>query len=77
VSFDGDKKTLSQHLQAALENYLHALSGFARQTENYQITISYIISTIRAFHNELGIQGQNLALSKLPGQLLPDVLPKL
>ena len=77
VSFDGDKKTLSQHLQAALENHLHALSGFARQTENYQITISYIISTIRAFHNELGIQGQNLALSKLPGQLLPDVLPKL
>jgi tetratricopeptide (TPR) repeat protein len=77
VSFDGDKKTLSQHLQAALENHLHALSGFARQTENYQITISYIINTIRAFHNELGIQGQNLALSKLPGQLLPDVLPKL
>ncbi|MEI6443815.1 MAG: tetratricopeptide repeat protein [Nostocales cyanobacterium ELA583] len=77
VSFNGDKKTLSQHLEAALENHLHALSGFDRQTENYQTTISYIISTIQAFHNELGIQGQNLALSKLPGQLLPDVLPKL
>jgi tetratricopeptide (TPR) repeat protein len=77
VSFIGDKKTLSQHLEAALENHLHALSGFDRQTENYQTTISYIINTIRAFHNKLGIQGQNLALSKLPGQLLPDVLPKL
>jgi hypothetical protein len=68
---------LSQQLEAALENHLQALSGFDRQTENYQTTISYIISTIRAFHNELGIQGQILALSKLPGHLLPNVLPKL
>ncbi|MFN7853463.1 MAG: tetratricopeptide repeat protein, partial [Dolichospermum sp.] len=77
LSFNGDKKMLSQQLEAALENHLQALSGFDRQTENYQTTISYIISTIRAFHNELGIQGQNLALSKLPGHLLPNVLPKL
>jgi tetratricopeptide (TPR) repeat protein len=77
LSFNGDKKMLSQQLEAALENHLQALSGFDRQTENYHTTISYIISTIRAFHNELGIQGQNLALSKLPGHLLPNVLPKL
>jgi tetratricopeptide (TPR) repeat protein len=77
LSFNGDKKTLSQHLEAALENHLHALSGFDRKTENYQTTIGYIVNTIRTFHNELGIQGQNLALSKLPGQLLPDVLRKL
>ena len=77
LSFNGDKKTLSQHLEAALENHLHALSGFDRKTENYQTTIGYIVNIIRTFHNELGIQGQNLALSKLPGQLLPDVLRKL
>ncbi|BAZ84459.1 tetratricopeptide repeat protein [Dolichospermum compactum] len=77
LSFNGDKKTLSQHLEAALENHLHALSGFDTKTENYQTTIGYIVNTIRTFHNELGIQGQNLALSKLPGQLLPDVLRKL
>jgi len=77
LSFNGDKKMLSQQLEAALENHLQALSGFDRQTENYHTTISYIISTIRAFHNELGIQGQILALSKLPGHLLPNVLPKL
>jgi hypothetical protein len=56
---------------------LSALIGFDRETENYQTTIGYIISIIRVFHNELGIQGQNLALSKLPGQLLPDILQKL
>ncbi|MDK2409237.1 tetratricopeptide repeat protein [Aphanizomenon sp. PH219] len=77
LSFNGDKKTLSQHLEAALENHLHALSGFDRKTENYQTTIGYIVNIIRTFHNELGIQGQNLALSKLPGQLLPDILRKL
>jgi hypothetical protein len=35
------------------------------------------VKTIRAFQNELGIQGQNLALSKVPAQLLPEILSKL
>ncbi|MFM7408627.1 MAG: tetratricopeptide repeat protein [Cuspidothrix sp.] len=77
VAFNCDKKMLSQALESALENHLQALTGFAKETENYQTTISHIINTIRTFHNELGIQGQNLALSKLPGQLLPNILPKL
>lgn len=77
VGFNGDKKMLSRHLEAALENHLQALNGFTKQTENYQITINHIIKTIRTFHNELGIQGQNLALSKLPGYLLADILGKL
>ncbi|MDB9458999.1 tetratricopeptide repeat protein [Dolichospermum circinale CS-545/17] len=75
--FNGDKKMLSRHLEAALENHLQALNGFTKQTENYQITINHIIKIIRTFHNELGIQGQNLALSKLPGYLLADILTKL
>ncbi|MDB9466749.1 tetratricopeptide repeat protein [Dolichospermum circinale] len=77
VGFNGDKKMLSRHLEAALENHLQALNGFTKQTENYQITINHIIKIIRTFHNELGIQGQNLALSKLPGYLLSDILTKL
>ncbi|MBR8837157.1 MAG: tetratricopeptide repeat protein [Stigonema ocellatum SAG 48.90 = DSM 106950] len=75
--FNGDKATRSQHLEAALDNHLQALSRLIKPSEPYQITINYIVKTIRAFHNELGIQGQNLALSKLPGQLLPEILPKL
>ncbi|MBE9234147.1 tetratricopeptide repeat protein [Cuspidothrix issatschenkoi LEGE 03284] len=77
VAFNRDKKMLSLALESALENHLQALTGFAKETENYQTTISHIINTIRTFHNELGIQGQNVALSKVPGQLLPDILPKL
>ena len=77
IAFNRDKKTLSPALESALENHLQALTGFAKETENYQTTISHIINTIRTFHNELGIQGQNVALSKLPGQLLPKILPEL
>ncbi|GAX36605.1 tetratricopeptide repeat protein [Nodularia sp. NIES-3585] len=76
-SFTGDKAASSQHLEAALNNHLQALNGFSQQPEAYQTTFSYVVKTIRAFHSQLGIQGQNLALSKVPGHLLPEVLPKL
>ncbi|OKH38589.1 tetratricopeptide repeat protein [Calothrix sp. HK-06] len=77
VYYDGNKNERSQHLEVALENHLQALNGMSKQPETYQTTLSYIIKTIREFHNELGIQGQNLALSKVPGSLLPEILPKL
>ncbi|HYW19144.1 MAG TPA: tetratricopeptide repeat protein [Nodularia sp. (in: cyanobacteria)] len=76
-SFHGDKAASSQHLQSALNHHLQALNGFSQKSEAYQTTFSYIVKTIRAFHAELGIQGQNLALSQIPGHLLPEVLPKL
>ncbi|AFZ26690.1 hypothetical protein Cylst_4620 [Cylindrospermum stagnale PCC 7417] len=75
--FNGNKKALSKHLEAALDNHLQALNGLSEQPEAYQATFTYVIKTIRTFHNELGIQGQNLALSKVPGHLLPEILPKL
>ena len=75
--FNGDKAARSQHLEAALDNHLQALNGLSKPSEAYQTTLNYIVKTIRAFHNELGIQGQNLALSKIPGQLLPEILPRL
>ncbi|BAY34924.1 tetratricopeptide domain-containing protein (plasmid) [Nostoc carneum NIES-2107] len=75
--FNTDKKVRSQHLEAALENHLHALNGLSKQSEAYQTTFSYIVKTVRAFHSELGIQGQNQALSKVPSHLLPEILPKI
>ncbi len=76
-SFNGDKATRSQHLETSLDNHLQALNGLSKQPEAYQTTFTYVVKTIRAFHNELGIQGQNLALSKVPSQLLPEILSKL
>ncbi|MEM6754074.1 MAG: tetratricopeptide repeat protein [Cyanobacteria bacterium P01_C01_bin.38] len=75
--FTEDKKVRSQYLEKALDNHLQALSGMSEESEAHQSTISYIVKTIRGFHSELGIQGQNVALSKVPGQLLPEILPKL
>ena len=75
--FKGDKSTRSEHLETSLENHLRALNGLNKQPDAYQTTLAYVVKTIRAFHNELGLQGQNLALSKVPGQLLPEILPKL
>ncbi|MEJ6481360.1 tetratricopeptide repeat protein [Nostoc punctiforme UO1] len=76
-SFHGDKATHSQHLEVALDYHLQALNGLSKQSEAYQTTFIYVVKTIRAFHNELGIQGQTLALSKVPSQLLPEILSKL
>ena len=75
--FTKDKKIRSQFLERALENHLQALTGISQESETHQSTIGYIVKTIRGFHDELGIQGQNVALSKIPGQLLPEILPKL
>lgn len=75
--FTEDKKVRSQYLEKALDNHLQALSGMNNESEAHQSTLVYIVKTIRGFHDELGIQGQNLALSKVPGQLLPEILPKL
>jgi tetratricopeptide (TPR) repeat protein len=75
--FTVDKAARSQHLEACLENHLQALNGLSKQPEAYQTTFAYVVKAVRAFHNEFGIQGQNIALSKVPGQLLPEILPKL
>lgn len=76
-SFNGDQNQRSHHLEAALDNHLQALNGLSKQPDAYQATFAYVVKTIRAFHDELGIQGQNLALSKVPSHLLPEILPKL
>ncbi|MBD2484412.1 tetratricopeptide repeat protein [Planktothrix sp. FACHB-1365] len=46
-------------------------------TEHHQTTLSYLLRTIRAFYNESGLQGQNQALSQIPGHLLPEILRAL
>lgn len=75
--YQGDKSDRTQHLESSLDNHLQALNGLSKQPDAYQATLTYIVKTVRAFHSELGFQGQNLALSKVPGQLLPEILPKI
>ena len=67
----------STHLEAALHHHIKACTGVAVQSDSYQTALSYIVKTIRTFYDEGGITGQSLALSKVPGQLLPEILPRL
>ncbi|NET73324.1 MAG: tetratricopeptide repeat protein, partial [Sphaerospermopsis sp. SIO1G2] len=75
--FSGDEKALSEYLESALENHAKALAGLGKNPEAYQATFNHIIKIIRTFYSELGIQGQNLALSKVPSNLIPNILPQL
>ncbi|MBW3584742.1 MAG: tetratricopeptide repeat protein [Cyanobacteria bacterium 0813] len=49
----------------------------SQAADSRQTALSYIVKTIRAFYSECGLPGQNLALSKVPGDLLPEILRKL
>ncbi len=64
-------------LESALSQHLQALQGWEPLSDFYQATLDYITQTTRAFHSEFGIQGQTLALSKIPANLLPEVMRKL
>ncbi|HBB32432.1 MAG TPA: hypothetical protein DDZ80_14295 [Cyanobacteria bacterium UBA8803] len=75
--FSLDEAAKSSHLEAALEQHGQACSASAAQSDAYETALTYIIKTIRLFYQERGIAGQNLALSKVPGQLLPAILPRL
>lgn len=48
-----------------------------RDAEAQQVALSCIVKTIRAFYSECGLQAQNSALSKVPGDLLPEILRAL
>jgi len=77
------------HLEAALENHLVAYTGWQKlfaspnfpsgkpKSESHQTALAYIVKTIRALYQKFGLEGQNFALSKLPGDLLPEILRRL
>lgn len=75
--FSLNKAAKSAHLEAALNQQLLACQGVEPQSDAYQTNLNYIVKTIRAFYQECGISGQNMALSKVPGQMLAKILPRL
>ena len=70
-------KVKTKHLEAAMQSHLQALQEAAPETDNYNNTFNYIVNTVRVFYREGGIDGQNKALSQVPGGLLPKILPML
>lgn len=62
-------------LQTALHHHLQALQS--SPPDQRQTTIAYIVQTVRSSYSQGGLSGQNSALSMIPGNLLPEILPQL
>ncbi|MEM8602314.1 MAG: hypothetical protein AAGF24_00575 [Cyanobacteria bacterium P01_H01_bin.121] len=72
-----DPTLVEQSLQAALENHLKALDGWQQQPSLAAIALNCLAQSIRAYYEIWGAEGQAKALSSVPAQLLPDLLPRL
>jgi tetratricopeptide (TPR) repeat protein len=72
-----DSITQSAYLESAMRHHIQAYQGWAPRPDLQPTAFSCMVQTCRAFYSQLGMVGQNLALSMIPGQLLPEVLPKL
>jgi tetratricopeptide (TPR) repeat protein len=75
--FDNGQASKLAHLEASLYAHLQALAGSEANSDLHHTAFNAIIKTVQGFYQEGGINGQNSALSQLPGQLLPDILPHL
>ena len=71
------KTQKTQHLETALHHHLQAFQGWENQPDFHKTALNFILQTIRAIYTETGISGQNQALSKLPPNLLPQIMQKL
>ncbi|MGD1713850.1 tetratricopeptide repeat protein [Dapis sp. BLCC M172] len=73
-----DKYSQISNLEAALEHHLLGHSEIPETNMNEiqgeEASINYILRIIRIFYSKYGIEGQNLALSKIPSNLLPKIL---
>lgn len=67
----------SGYLETALQHHVQALHGWQTNSDFYSNALSAIVQTVRTFHDRFGIQGQTLALSRVPANLLPIIMKEL
>lgn len=66
-----------RHLELALNHHVAALQGWQQKPQLRQTALGHIIKTMRALYRRSGLSGQNVALSMVPADLLPEILPRL
>jgi len=66
-----------RHLELALQHHVQAFQGWQQKPQLRQTALGHMIKTIRALYRRNGLAGQNLALSMVPADLLPELLPRL
>ena len=79
IDSESTSSSVKTALSHALEHHLKAWKGWQEkaQTDLAKNALTHIVQTIRAFYNFFGVQGQNIALSQIPGEILPEVMPRL
>jgi tetratricopeptide (TPR) repeat protein len=76
---DSESTSATTDLSHALEHHLKAWKGWQEKAEIdlAKNALTHIVQTIKAFYNLFGVEGQNIALSQIPGEILPEVMPRL
>lgn len=67
----------TEHLERALSHYLTALEGWQNDPQRSQLIQVALMHNIRLQFQIRGLEGQNAALSRIPGQMLAAILPRL
>lgn len=65
------------HLDQALLHYLSALEGWRSLPDRMALLKTALVHNVRLQYQLRGLEGQTAVLSKIPGELLPDILPQL
>ncbi len=72
-----DATSRTQSLETALQHHLHAMQGWTNQPDYANTAMGYLVQTVRAFYTQFGMKGQSIALSRVPANLLPELMQKL
>ena len=64
-------------LETSLHHHLQAMQGWQHQHDLRQVAFKGVLQSMRTLYLQLGMAGQNLALSKIPAHLLPEIMAKL
>jgi tetratricopeptide (TPR) repeat protein len=65
------------HLHYALEHYLLAYQGWQDSPQQLEVLVTAFVYNIHLSYDILGLSSQQAVLSRVPGELLPDILRQL
>lgn len=74
---EAQSEAREHHLDAALRYYLLAYEGWCDSPHQMEVLITAMVYNAHLTYDMFGIAGQQAVLSKLPGELLPQVLRRL
>mgnify|MGYP002780523057 CR=1 FL=1 len=74
---EAETEAREHHLDAALRYYLLAYEGWRDSPHQMEVLITAMVYNAHVTYEMFGITGQQAVLSKLPGELLPQVLRRL